>query len=185
MFLKEISDDLLICLYREKNQDSIDLLFKRYNKFLYGMISDFFNNKSEYIDYEEMYQESMLIFLKCIESYDEENGCFYFFVRKAVERGLIYKYRKLQQYNNIKSLDELYYGDGNESYVDYVVCEDDNSFLKSEIYDVLNEVEIKVLDFKMEGYTYEEIGERLSLSKQAVYRVFAKIKKTLKDIIKN
>jgi len=34
--LEEISDDLLICLFREGNQDAIDLLYERYNIYYYG-----------------------------------------------------------------------------------------------------------------------------------------------------
>ena len=61
MFLKEISDDLLIKLRREGNQDAIDLLLERYRKFIYGIINDFFKTQNEYHDYDEYYQESICI----------------------------------------------------------------------------------------------------------------------------
>lgn len=185
MFLKEISDDLLICLRREGNQDAIDMLFDRYQKFIYGIINDTFRCFNHYVDYEEMYQEAMCVFIACLEKYDVDNGCFYFFVRTSIERKLKDITKRNEKYNKIISLDENFYENSKECLIDYV-CENDE---KSFIYDLLKEncsVEcMEIVDLKMKGYTYEEISLLLGISKQAIYRRIVKIKNMLKDITKN
>ena len=40
MFFKEISDDLLVCLYREGNQAAKEFLYDRFKCYLYGFIND-------------------------------------------------------------------------------------------------------------------------------------------------
>lgn len=185
LFLREISDDFLICLYREGNQDAIDLLFERYHKFIYGIINDFFKTYNCYVDYEEMYQEAMCIFLKCLDKYDVDNGCFYFFVRTSIERKMKSLYVKMKKYSNIISLDSSFYIDGKENRLDYV-CEEDKEYNYDDcLNEILADEHKKIISLKLKGYTYEEIAMMLSMSKQSVYRRIVKIKNILKDITKN
>ena len=115
MFLDEISDDLLISLYREGNQIAIDLLFERYNVFLYGFIHRLLRKESLYYEYKELFQELILIFMNCLERYDEHNGCFYYFVKRAVERKLFDILNKMKRLSKTISLDDCFYEDGKES----------------------------------------------------------------------
>lgn len=185
MFLKEVSDDLLIELRREGNQDAIDLLFERYRNFIYGIINDFFRKKNLYNDYDELYQESICIFISCIEKYDENNGCFYFFVRKCIERRLKYLFEKENRYKKVLSLDEYMYNDKKETKLDYIK-EDGKDF---SLYDGLKEkidgLSIEIIELKIMGYTYEEMSSILKIGTQSIYRRINKIKKILKDITKN
>ena len=71
MFYEEISDDLLICLYREKQQEAIDLLFERYKCYLYGIINDMLKKETLYFDYDELYQDAIIVLINCIEKYVE------------------------------------------------------------------------------------------------------------------
>lgn len=185
MFLKEISDDLLIKLRREGNQDAIDLLLERYRKFIYGIINDFFKTQNEYHDYDEYYQESICIFLSCIDKYDENCGCFYFFVRRCVERRLKHILEREKRYNGILSLDEYMYDDNKETRLDYVKEDEKNFILYDKIEEKLDSLSSEVIRLKMRGYTYEEMSSILGVGTQTIYRRISKIKKILKDITKN
>lgn len=184
--LDKISDDLLVCLWREKNQDAFDLLQSRYNYFIFGIIKDVLNRYDKFFDYSDLYQESFVTFLKCIESYDEESGCFYFFVRKSIERSLINYIRKNMKYMEIKSIDNMVYEDSRESYIDYVTeekKEDSDSILYEKLISRLDYVNKLVVDYKMDGYSYNEIAKILGLTRGSIYSRANKIKNILKDII--
>lgn len=184
--LDKISDDLLVCLWREKNQDAFDLLQTRYNYFIFGIIKDILNKYDKFFDYADLYQESFMAFLRCIESYDEENGCFYFFVRRSIERALINYIKKNMRYMEIKSIDNMVYEDSRESYVDYI-AEEKNDFCDSTLYEKLtnklDDVNKLIVDYKIDGYTYNEIAKMLGLTRGSIYSRASKIKNILKDII--
>ena len=187
MFLKEISDDWLFCLYLEGNQDAIDLLFDRYSRFIYGIITQFQKKDGEYYDFEELFQDAMVTFLGCINKYDEESGCFYFFVKKSIERKLIDKIKYIKKSKRIVSLDRYMYDDDGETNLDYICEEDSSRLIENDLYNTLvGKVDAEnkeIIDLKMSGYSYQEIAGILGLSKQGVYRRVNKIKNILKDII--
>ena len=185
MQLRKISDDLLIGLYREGNQDAIDMLFERYKTFIYGIINDVFCNFGYYVDYEDMFQESMVVFLDCLRKYDVDNGCFYFFVRTSIERRLINKIKRIKKNMVVKSLDVECFDDGNEKIIDYVAEEDKNSVLEDLFIEKLDGINKDIAVLKIKGFSYEDIADVLQINKQFIYRRMVKIKKVLKDIIKN
>ena len=187
MFLEEISDDYLVCLYFEKNQDAIDLLFERYTKFIYGIIRDYCKQNEGYIDFEDVFNDCFLAFLVCIERYDQDKGNFYFYVRKAVERKIIDRFEEINKNKMIVSLDSFRYDEGKETYLDFIAEEnaffEEKSDLKEELYDCLDDYDKTIVDLKIEGYSYQEIAKILKSTKQSVYRRVSKIKNILKDII--
>lgn len=186
--LNKISDDLLICLWREKNEGAFELLLNRYTTFIYGFIKDFvnLNYHNKYNEFADFYQESFVCFLKCIDSYDEEKGYFYFFVKKSIQRTIILYINKLKRYQKIESIDEIMYGDGNESKIDYI-AEDNYEYEDNALYNRLmrriNPVEKIIVDMRIDGYSYADIACELNITKCSVYRKVDKIKNILKDIM--
>ena len=187
MYVSEISDDYLICLYREKNQDAIDLIFERYRKYIYKIIQNILKNEIAIYDYEGIFQDAMIILIKCLEHYDEESGCFYFFVKKSVERKVYDEIKRVRMESKILSLDNLKYDNGNVNYVDCIAEEDNDNKYFSDLYNrlinKLKKCEKEVVDLRLDGYTYVEIAKITNSNKQSVYRKIAKIKNILKDII--
>lgn len=187
MLLDKVSDDLLICLYREGNQVAIDLLYERYNVFLFGFINQYAKISNIKYDYKEMFQELMVVFLNCIERYDEDSGCFYYFVKTAAERRLYQISSKLKRYGEISSLDTFMYSDGRETSVDFIAESTNKEYYETELYELICEKmtdsQIKIINMKIEGYSYEEISNELGISKQSVYRKINFLKNIIKDII--
>ena len=186
MFVNEISDDYLICLCREKNQDALDLLFERYRRYSVRIIQRILKSETAYYDYEEMFQDSMLILIKCLERYDEDSGCFYYFFKKSIERRVIDEIKRVRFEKTILSLDNLKYDNGNSSYVD-CVAEENNDDYMSDLYDCLikklKAEEKCVVDLRLEGYSYTQIANLTGSNRQSVYRKAVKIKNILKDTI--
>ena len=186
MYLREISDDWLICLYREGNQVAIDLLFERYNVFLYGFIDKVIKSNGIFYEYEDLFQEVIPVFIDCIDRYDEDCGCFYYFIKKVIERKLIDCIMKIKRRQKVLSLDSFSY-EVKEQEV-YYVCEDGGrDYYSTEIYEKLKEkledIELKIIDLKVDGYSYREIAVLLNISKQSIYRRVISIKNIVKDVL--
>lgn len=187
MFLKEISDDYLICLCRENNEDAKNELCERYSTFIYGILNGVQKKYGNYIDFEEYFQESFLSFLKCIERYDNESGCFYYFVKTTIEKRLEYKIRKNNYYMNYIPLDKFIYEDGEETLMDYISEDGENncwdSIVYNEMIDRLDELSCEIVELRIKGYSYGDIAKLLGINKQNVYRQVIKIKNIIKDVI--
>ena len=117
MFLEEISDDYLICLYRENNDEAKKELCDRYTSFIYGVIVSIQKKMGGYLDFEECFQEGFLSFLKCIERYDNELGAFYYFVKTTVEKKLLCKLEMTKRNSNYIPLDKYVYEGGDETLI--------------------------------------------------------------------
>lgn len=189
MYLDEISDDLLISLYREGIQWAIDLLFERYGVFLYGFINKILRSQNIHCDYKEAFQELFVVLINCIDRYDEYAGCFYFFVKCSVERRLFNLVNQLNKDKKIASLDELCFSSGNESYLDYIEETDNRMYYETELYkkmeEKLDDRALMIVNMKVEGFTYQEIADSLGVNKQSIYRKMVTVKNIIKDIIKN
>ena len=182
-----LSDDWLVGLAREKNQDAIDCLFEKYDKLIYAIIVDLQRKKGDYYDFNELYQEGMLAFLNCLEKYDDEYGKFYFFAKLVIERRIKDRIFKINRDRKVLSLDKQICDDDNSSeYLDFV-CEDDSYYGESELYEeLIKRLDFKsrfIVEYKMKGYTYLEIAEILNTNRQWVYRKVNGIKNIIKDII--
>lgn len=187
LFLEEISDDYLVCLYFDKNQDAIDELYDRYTRYIYGIIVDAQRIYGNYLDFDDLFQDCFLAFLGCIERYENDKGNFYFYVRRAMERKIKDKIDIIMKMNDCVSLDELKYEDGNKLYID-CVCECEDVYdcgdsLKDVLFACLKEEEREIIELKLKGYSYQDICEIINKSKQYIYRKVNKIKNILKDII--
>ena len=186
-FLEEVSDDFLIKLYFDKNQEAIDFLFERYTVFIYGIIAGLQKKYGDYIEFDELFQEGFLQFMKCIDRYDDESGCFYFFTKKSIERKLTDVINCANKYKRLNSLDSRRFNSGSESNLDYINEESDYSYYDNCLYErLVLRLDAKnkdIVDLKMMGYSYSEIACILGSNKQDVYRRVSKIKNILKDII--
>lgn len=187
MFLEEISDDYLICLYRENNDEAKKELCDRYTSFIYGVIVSIQKKMGGYLDFEECFQEGFLSFLKCIERYDNELGAFYYFVKTTVEKKLLCKLEMTKRNSNYIPLDKYVYEGGDETLIDYVSEEENVVNYDSLIYDKaigrMDDVCRKIVELRLEGYSYSEIARIIGVNKQCVYRQVGKIKNIIKDVI--
>ena len=184
----DVGDCELIYLNRCANNDAKDYLFARYKKRIYGMIKSFASKSILKIDYEDAYQDCMLIFMKCLELFDDEYN-FYNYLSMSVEKGLKRKFTKEKSHQDILSLDYVNQQD-DFSYLD-VVKDEENLYQESQIKEFIddnfNELEKQIVYYKRQGYSYLEIAGLLGISKKKMYVISNKIKtifqkKWLKDV---
>lgn len=177
----DIGDNELIYLVRNNNLEARDYLISRYKKRMYGFIHSFF--KKTYVsgvDYEDYFQECFLVFLKCIEGFDE-NYNFYKYVESAINKTLIKIYQKEEKKDKVLSLDYDTV-DKNYNLVD-VAKDSEMLYRENEVklfieknFDELNKA---IINYKLEGYNGKEIASLLGVSKKVIYDRLNKIREIL------
>lgn len=178
MSYNDVGDDELLYLIRCNNQEAKDCLINRYKNRIFGIINGYV--KRTYInglDYEDLFHECFIVFLKCLELFDE-NYNFYMYVENAINNQLhkIIKKEKLNQ--EILSLEETFYE--NDCYHQDVINDSSTIYKEKEIKEklitYLDEINKQIVDLKLKGYSYLEIAKMLKLNKKAIYKRVKQIK---------
>ena len=182
MSYTDIGDSELIYLVRANNSEAKNLLVSRYKKRIFGMIDSFVKkNNLSCVNYEDLFSECFMVFLSCLDNYDDDYN-FYIYVNESVERKLVKISKKEMFYRQIVNLDDGIYSfetinDAKENYAKSEI----NSFLK----DNFDLVDRQIVDLKIEGYSYNEIGKLLGVSDKSIYKRSSRIKTKISKIISN
>jgi RNA polymerase sigma factor (sigma-70 family) len=176
----DIGDNELIYLIRSNNYEAKEYLIQRYQKRIYGMINSF--KKSSYIqklDYEDYYHSCFLVFLRCLELFDDDYN-FYNYVSGAINKELQKLLKKEKENNDHLSLE--YDISDCEYHCDYV---SDSSIMYKEnelneyINENFNELDRKIIEYRLAGYNCLEIATLLNVDKKRVYKRLESIKTKL------
>lgn len=178
MIEEYVSDDELMYLIRQNNEEAKRLLFFRYKKKM-GLIlkktDAVWTRKLDRETLESIYLESVHA---AIESFDGKKGYFFGLVREVFACALVEHYRR----NVYKHRIENPHFELNEEVLSQTVLEDSrtDSALKIDIALLLDElqrkseIEYKVLWFWMRGYRYEEISSMMKITQKRVYYLLNK-----------
>lgn len=189
--LNRASDELLILFYKEGNQEALNILTKKHEKFVKDLIRQlkqrgrFFRG----MDDKDVFQESMFGYLKAVKDYKIERKMkFTVFTRFVIEK---YLDTIINQSKNTKnaSLNDSYSFHApirsdaemtfEESFESERTLPDELAIVKDTLYqiwDMLTALEKKVLIFYVYGHTYEEIGEMIQKDKKAVDNTLQRIR---------
>lgn len=183
MSYKDIGDNELIYLIRRDNKEAKDCLIERYKKRLYGIIKDCCSSITMFnVNYDDYYQDCFVVFLRCLETYDDEYN-FYSYVKKAVEKNIYRRISKDKIMMNYVSIEDDLSGN-HPCFIDKV---SDSSIIydEKEFYDYIdkcfNDVDKKIIDYKIKGYSYLEISDLMGLKSKTLYKRVENIKDNLKS----
>jgi len=183
MQYSNIGDNELLYLIRCDNQEAKECLIKRYQKRIFGIIDGFSKKYSiKGLDYEDYFQDCFIVFLKCIENYDE-NYNFFNYAHRAIERELYKLINEELLRRDIISIDD------DNLYKDKVLVDvvSDSSIiyneveLKNSFCDILDEKNKRILEYRLKGYSCVEIAKIMNSTPKSVYKRMAKIKSDLKE----
>lgn len=193
------NDYELIYMAKEKNEEAINYLYKKYKPLLEKKAREYYlicKNKGG--EYNDFYQEAMLGFEEAIFDFDPDNNTlFYTFVNICVDRQLKSMFTKLNRVkhkilNEAVSLDYLY--DGDSPIIDYIkedkknpedllIDNDDQFKLYNKIVENLTSYEKKVIDLKIKGYEISEIAKKLKKNPRNISNVLYRIKGKIKELL--
>lgn len=193
----DLSDnELLELINKEKNNDAMETLIKRFGPLVTRQ------SRSLYIigaDEEDLIQEGMIGLVKAVNDYKADKGAsFKTFAFMCVRRQML---TAINNSNNRKNIPLNHYisiyGDGNGDYVspldemdsgvitnpeDIMLARLQESDLIKVIESKLSKFEHQVLDEYLTGESYEEIGERLGKTAKSIDNAVQRIRAKLRDV---
>ena len=197
MNYKDINDYELIYEIRESNEESYNILIKKYSTYVKKLADEYYkNNKSIKVEYEDLIQEGYYGLLQALDNYDERSSLFYTFasicIKREMER-LIKSYSRNKQMvlNSAISLNKPL--DSNEdTFMEDVIPSNENieeyvlSEMKSrEIYNLKYEMPLEmscVYELRLNRFTNMEISNLLEIPKKKVEKYVYNIKKMVKKL---
>lgn len=193
----DLSDnELLELINKEKNNDAMETLIKRFGPLVTRQ------SRSLYIigaDEEDLIQEGMIGLIKAVNDYKADKGAsFKTFAFMCVRRQML---TAINNSNNRKNIPLNHYisiyGDGNGDYVspldemdsgvitnpeDIMLARLQETDLIKVIESKLSKFEHQVLDEYLTGASYEEIGERLGKTAKSIDNAVQRIRAKLRDV---
>ena len=193
MILQGLKDEELIKLYRDGNEDAIDIIFERY-KYLVRKKA-----KAMYIaggDNDDLIQEGMIGLYKAVRDYNEDRqASFATFAGMCINRHMMSAVTASNRKKNIPlnsyvSFDTPADGDeqsgtklvevlkpDNEQNPEYMFIDREHTrLLEDKIISALSVYEKKVLDMYLEGKDYIEIAKELNKQPKSVDNAIQRIR---------
>lgn len=173
--------------------ESFEILLKKYEKYLYGSIRDYY---LAYGDKDDLIQEGMIGLLRGIKSFDfDKNDSFKYFIIMCIRRQIITALKNSNTKKN-QVLNNAYF-DKNEICEDKIFIENNSNPEEEYLYKELileffeyskrnfSELEKKVLEYLIRGYSYKEIAKKIGKSDKTIDNTYQRIKIKVKNWLKD
>ena len=192
--IDDISDEQLVFMTNEYNEDAKEILYERYKNLIYSELNSV--KRSVYalgIDFQDLKQEAMLGLANAISSFDNSSDVkFSTFVTSCIRHRLYNYIKKFTTKKSIIQKFTLSIDDDKDNVINLKASSDSeplNKMLVSEslsevqdkISNELTEEEQQVLDCSVNGMSSEEIGILLNKSIKQVYNILYRARKKLKS----
>lgn len=180
-----LSDDELIYLIKQNNQEAYRLLFLRYEKNMVSMLKKIDNYLYQNIDQSTLCSLYMESFDKAIKIYDNKKGVFFYFFKELFRFELI-KYYRTTLINIEREI--LNYDENDNNVPDFL--EDINYAENIDVSMILellkkdDEVDYLVVSYWMMGYKYKEISKTLKMNDKQIYYILDRSIKKIRRILK-
>lgn len=171
---KAYNDYELLYLVKEKHDHiALDILIKKYEKYIYKKIYSFFPREKEVDDY---FQEGILCLYKAINSFDDQyNKTFMRYFEVLINRHLINIYHKNKREEE-KLLMII-----NEAYVEeQTYNEPETNMLDIKIHFSSDVEQIIYQYYFVEGRKINHISDKLNMTKKQVYNAIYRVKQKIK-----
>jgi RNA polymerase sporulation-specific sigma factor len=190
----QVEDGYLIALAKAGNADAYDRLVRRYYGFVRLKASSYFLAGG---DSDDLIQEGLVGLYKAIRDYrTDRESSFRNFAELCITRQIITavktatrnKHTPLNQYVSFSAtpasaqdgeptLDEVIPGSPVHDPVNQVISSEELQSLVSCLSTALSELESRVLSLYLDGYSYEQVGARLSCDTKTVDNALQRVKR--------
>ena len=200
MNYKDYNDNEILSYINEANEEAIELIYEKYKPLINKIATNLFKKycKNTGLDISDLTQEGMLGLNSAINHYKENKEVlFYTYAKTCIERRIIssviaanrQKHKVLNDSisfeidldNNINL--EAFFGDTEYNPENIVISKESNDELLSKIENVLTNVELQVLQLKLDGFEYKEIASVIDKDVKAVDNAVQRIRQKIKKII--
>jgi RNA polymerase sporulation-specific sigma factor len=192
----QVDDGFLIALAKQGDHTAYDRLVRRYYGFVRLKASTYFIAGG---DSDDLIQEGLVGLYKAIRDYrTDRESSFRNFAELCITRQIITavktatrnKHVPLNQYVSFAStpagatdgeptLDEVIPGPSVHDPVNQVISSEELSALVGCLSTALSELESRVLTLYLDGYSYEQVGERIGQDTKAVDNALQRVKRKI------
>ncbi|MBQ9919199.1 MAG: sigma-70 family RNA polymerase sigma factor [Clostridia bacterium] len=179
----DLSDEKLVRLIRESDENAFKILYERYLPKIRTMTYSF---QGLGYDIEDLVQEAIIGFFTAINVYDFKSSAFSTFCYTCMRRMLISLLRKMNKKKSLPSSSIIY---TDENLFEEAISQDpettfiareDFERLKSRINAELSEFERDVLHYYLLDFNYAEISKALNTTKKSVDNAIQRIRQKLR-----
>jgi RNA polymerase sporulation-specific sigma factor len=190
----QVEDYYLIALAKQGDPTAYDRIVRRYHGFVRLKASSYFLAGG---DSDDLIQEGLVGLYKAVRDYrTDRESSFRNFAELCITRQIITavktatrnKHAPLNQYVSFSStpasasdgeptLDEVIAGPSVNDPVNQVISTEELTSLVACLSSALSDLESRVLSLYLDGYTYEQIGERLECDTKTVDNALQRVKR--------
>lgn len=193
---QEYSDSQLLTLIAEKNEDAENILFAKYKYIIDLLVNKYRLIAKKYkIEYQDIYQISLIAYYEAIDSYNEKLSSLPTFITLCINRKInsfltqISTIKNRLNLSNISleyitndNIDYLLKNDTNNPY--YIIAEKDNLNTTLQlIKNLLSKKEKEVFILFINGYSYVEIANIFDVNKKKIDNTIQRIKRKIKKLL--
>lgn len=196
----DYNDSELLLYISENNEEASEIIFKKYEP----LIKTISNKMFRYcygtgLELSDLYQEGMLALNLAVNSFDDQKNIrFSTFVRKCIERRIAstiiaYRRNKHKFLNEAVSLefseDERYkldilLKDSSTNPENVLVEYEQNEIFLGNLKEQLTNLEVNVLDLKLDGFSYNEIAQLLDKNRKCIDNAVQRIRLKARIVMK-
>lgn len=174
MDYKKLNDNELIYMVQENDESSRDLLVKKYSPVIFKISNEYYKKYNGHIyEFDDFYQEALISFYRALHTYNSSKGVlFYTFVVICIRRALASFGRTIYNNKNREDsvdINELEYCI--EDTLENPIAIESYRELETIVRDVIFSLSVEagsILELKINGFTYKEIGELLDIPMSSV-----------------
>ena len=190
----QVDDGFLIALAKQGNPDAYDRLVRRYYGFVRLKASSYFLAGG---DSDDLIQEGLVGLYKAVRDYrSDRESSFRNFAELCITRQIITavktatrnKHTPLNQYvsfsstpagagEDVPTLDQMLPGPTVHDPVNQVISSEELRSLVDCLSTALSELESRVLALYLDGYSYEQVGERIGCDTKTVDNALQRVKR--------
>ncbi len=196
--LYELSDEEVVLLAQKGDNRALEHIILRYRNFVYAKAQKFFLIGSEQ---DDLVQEGMIGLYEAVKSFKNEKASFKSFAGICIRRQMISAVKsatrnKHKPLNSYISLDKsVYDSEGDTLFIDSIqdkcpqnpeaifIDKESLDGIENKINSTLSKLELEVLMYYLDGYSYQQIAEKIQKDKKAVDNAICRIKKKIENVL--
>jgi len=199
---REFNDYEILNYINENNEEAMEIIYEKYKPLITKIATSMYKKycKNTGLDTNDLMQEGMLALNKAINSYQENKDVlFYTYAKKCIERKIIstvicanrQKHKVLNESISFEiDLDnntnlEAFLGDSKNNPEKIIVSNESSKEFLDDIKKSLTDIEVQVLQLKLDGFDYKEIAQIVGKDVKAVDNTIQRIRNKIKKIMKN
>lgn len=196
----DYNDSELLLYISESNEDASEIIFKKYEPLIKTLSNKMFKYCYETgLELSDLYQEGMLALNLAVNSFDEQKNIrFSTFARKCIERRIAstiissrrQKHKFLNESVSLEFSDDERYKldillkDSSSNPENVLVEYEQNELLLNNLKEQLTNLEVNVLDLKLDGFSYSEIASILGKNRKCIDNAVQRIRLKAKVVMK-